>query len=174
MDSERLFLRKGLMWFLCRDQRQTTQCSVSHFALVGCKLIPSQSRWNLIWYSHMPERCQNKLRSVKNVRGKYFGSLRCPQRKVQLLSHCIHATKFRTMVITFLLNLTSKHLAPLNDFWWGSLPKWGWNTASQKRQSNAESFPHSLILWYCNTGICQSSRWYTVMCQLETLHSLLH
>lgn len=87
---------KRLPWFLCRHQRETSQYSVSHFAFVGCKSIWSQSRWNLIWHSHMPDRCQNKLRSVKNVHGKYFRTLRCLQTKEMLVA----TMKFRTVMLT--------------------------------------------------------------------------
>lgn len=33
--------KERLLRFLYQDQRLITQCSVSHFALVGCKLIVS-------------------------------------------------------------------------------------------------------------------------------------
>lgn len=59
--------KESLLWFPCADQRQMTQEPVPHFAPVGWKLILSQGSWNNISYSHMPERCQNKLRSVKNM-----------------------------------------------------------------------------------------------------------
>lgn len=105
--------KKRLMWFLCWDQRQITQCAVSHFALVCCKSILSWSSWNLIWKSHMPERCQNKLRSVRNLRGKYRWIIVWDAKREKLrhpTSHCNNFLQFTTIDISCLQYLKSKYL----------------------------------------------------------------